>query len=75
MAQLRRNCEVELLIGVFLRVRTPALNFLQFSAIVKSLLGDAIEEKEIGMMYELFDKDSNGVIDFAEFVGSLSECP
>lgn len=56
-------------------MRTPALNFLQFSAIIKSLVGDKLEEKEIGMMYELFDKDSNGVIDLAEFVGSLSECP
>lgn len=23
----------------------------------------------------MFDKDSNGVIDFSEFVGGLSECP
>lgn len=26
-------------------------------------------------MYELFDKDSNGVIDLEEFVGALSDCP
>lgn len=29
----------------------------------------------LGPMYELFDKDANGVIDFDEFVGGLSNCP
>lgn len=42
---------------------------------MKSLLSEETEEKDIGMMYQLFDKDSNGVIDLAEFVGSLSDCP
>jgi Ca2+-binding EF-hand superfamily protein len=30
--------------------------------IIKSLM-PSVEEKELGPMYELFDKDSNGVID------------
>lgn len=51
------------MVGVFLRVRTPSLNFFQFYAIMKSLLGDDLDEKEAVMMYEVFDKDSNGVID------------
>lgn len=37
--------------GVFLRVRTPALNFLQFKAIMNSLISSELDEKEIGMMY------------------------
>lgn len=37
--------------GVFLRVRTPALNFLQFYAIMLSLFDNKLEEKEAGMMY------------------------
>lgn len=39
-----------------------ALNFQQFSVVIRSLT-PAVEEKEFGPMYELFDKDSNGVID------------
>jgi Ca2+-binding EF-hand superfamily protein len=35
----------------------------------------SVEERELGPMYELFDKDSNGVIDLEEFVGELSDCP
>ena len=27
------------------------------------------------MMYEVFDKDSNGVIDLSEFASSLCSCP
>jgi serine/threonine protein kinase len=34
---LRERIRVEVLVGVFLRVRTPALNFLQFHAIMNSL--------------------------------------
>jgi len=33
-----------------------------------------LDEKEGGMMYEVFDKDSNGVVDLVEFAGSLCDC-
>lgn len=53
---------------MFLRVKVVALNFPQFSAIIQSLVPDA-KDAELGPMYELFDKDFNGLIDFEEFVG------
>ena len=70
---LKAHIEREKLVGIFLKEKVSALTFELFSAIIKSLL-PGVPEHLFGPMYELFDKDNNGVIDFSEFVGGLSEC-
>ena len=70
---LKEHAEVEVLVGIFLSKRISVMTYEMFGLVMKKLLPD-LEDCLIGPMYELFDKDNNGVIDFEQFVGGLSDC-
>ena len=63
------------LIGAFLQFRVATLDFSQFEKIIKwSQFIPEATQAQIGFMYEMFDKDCNGVIDIYEFVKAFEVC-
>jgi Ca2+-binding EF-hand superfamily protein len=71
---LASKVEAFQLVGAFLQFGVKALDFKLFSTIIKQYLIPQSTEEELSIMYEMFDKDNNGVIDLHEFVKAFMVC-
>ena len=63
MTDLASKVKIEELVVAFLQLEKPSLSFEDFKKVILWLM-NVEEDEDIGIMYEMFDKDCNGIIDF-----------